>query len=151
MYFYPEIVHTPMVSFSIRRIDAACGIMITASHNPKEDNGYKLYWKNGSQIIPPHDSMITKSILDNLEPKSWDIDENESLIINLGTEMTHSYFKECRKYAIEFHIAKNLNFCYTAMHGVGLKYAKEIFKSFNLPEFNPVEEQVLISHVLIHI
>ncbi len=62
VYFYKQTVHTPMIPFTILQTDAACGIMITASHNPKQDNGYKLYWNNGCQIISPKDKEIAESI-----------------------------------------------------------------------------------------
>ncbi|KAK5006887.1 hypothetical protein LTR60_005854, partial [Cryomyces antarcticus] len=63
-----DVVHTPLVPFAVTLTKAAAGVMITASHNPAKDNGYKVYWSNGSQIIPPHDAGIAASILENLEP-----------------------------------------------------------------------------------
>jgi phosphomannomutase len=63
VHFYRQKVHTPMVPFTVTELGAACGIMITASHNPKQDNGYKLYASNGCQIISPMDKDISKAIL----------------------------------------------------------------------------------------
>jgi phosphomannomutase len=63
VHFYRRTVHTPLVPFAVTELGAACGIMITASHNPKQDNGYKLYAANGCQIISPLDRDISKSIL----------------------------------------------------------------------------------------
>jgi phosphomannomutase len=57
---------TPFVPFCVAQLNALCGVMVTASHNPKEDNGYKVYWTNSAQIIPPHDKNIQNSILKNL-------------------------------------------------------------------------------------
>ena len=62
VYYYRSIVHTPLVPFAVTELRASCGIMVTASHNPKEDNGYKLYWDNGCQIISPHDKHIAQLI-----------------------------------------------------------------------------------------
>lgn len=62
------VVPTPLVAFGVSYLEACAGVMVTASHNPKKDNGYKVYWGNGSQIIPPRDAGIAASILRNLEP-----------------------------------------------------------------------------------
>ena len=66
VYLYRNVTATPFVPFCVLEKKALCGIMVTASHNPKEDNGYKVYWENSAQIIPPHDKNIQNSILDNL-------------------------------------------------------------------------------------
>eukprot|EP00518_Triparma_eleuthera_P012588 CAMPEP_0182480934 /NCGR_PEP_ID=MMETSP1319-20130603/36538_1 /TAXON_ID=172717 /ORGANISM="Bolidomonas pacifica, Strain RCC208" /LENGTH=244 /DNA_ID=CAMNT_0024682495 /DNA_START=48 /DNA_END=778 /DNA_ORIENTATION=+ len=68
------LVPTPFVPFAVRELGCCCGVMVTASHNPKEDDGYKLYWSNSCQITPPHDSGISSSILQNLTPwSSYDL------------------------------------------------------------------------------
>lgn len=64
---FGNVCPTPWVSFAVKYFGAAAGIMVTASHNPKEDNGYKVYWGTGAQIIGPHDNNIEASILENLE------------------------------------------------------------------------------------
>lgn len=66
VYLYSKMTATPFVPFCVARLRALCGVMVTASHNPKEDNGYKVYWSNSAQIIPPHDKNIQNSILKNL-------------------------------------------------------------------------------------
>jgi phosphomannomutase len=68
VYLFEDLVATPLVAYGVNKLNTAAGIMITASHNPKADNGYKLYWGNGVQIIPPHDAGIYTSILENLQP-----------------------------------------------------------------------------------
>lgn len=93
------MVHTPLVAFAVDTRKAACGVMITASHNPKDDNGYKVYWQNGCQIIPPHDVEISKCIEENLEPwseESWDTTQisqwDENIIERPSQELTKLYF-----------------------------------------------------------
>lgn len=75
--FDSQTVPTPFIPFTIKKLHSHAGIMITASHNPKDDNGYKVYWHNGSQIISPLDADIAQSIEDNLEPwtnKAWNLE-----------------------------------------------------------------------------
>lgn len=66
VYLYSEMVATPFIPFAISNMNLLAGVMVTASHNPKEDNGYKVYWSNGAQIISPHDKNIQAEILENL-------------------------------------------------------------------------------------
>ncbi|QRW24153.1 phosphoglucomutase/phosphomannomutase, alpha/beta/alpha domain protein [Rhizoctonia solani] len=68
VYLYKGIVHTPLVPYTVSKLNAAAGVMITASHNPKDDNGYKVYWENAVQIISPHDAGIAAAIEANLRP-----------------------------------------------------------------------------------
>ena len=65
VYLFSKMTATPFVPFCVARLKALCGVMVTASHNPKEDNGYKVYWTNSAQIIPPHDKNIQNSIMIN--------------------------------------------------------------------------------------
>jgi phosphomannomutase len=67
VYLFGKMVPTPFVPFTILQKQCLAGIMVTASHNPKEDNGYKVYWENGAQIITPHDKNIQTNILNNLK------------------------------------------------------------------------------------
>lgn len=75
--------------FGVRHLGAAAGIMVTASHNPKDDNGYKVYWGNGCQIIPPHDVGIAAAILDNLDP--WDIEIAQVCSPELGISFVQMF------------------------------------------------------------
>lgn len=153
VFLYSRMVPTPFVPFTILQKKCLAGVMVTASHNPKEDNGYKVYWGNGAQIIPPHDKGIQQSILDNLEPKdsSWqtEILEKNPLLQDLYEEMSAAYYKTLRAHIPSKFLEinekqKNLGkfkFVYTAMHGVGWPYVEKAFKETNLPELLPVEQQ----------
>jgi phosphomannomutase len=125
-------------------MNAIAGIMITASHNPKDDNGYKVYWSNGCQIIPPHDSLISKSILENLEPITWDLNFYQHHVnCIIPTDILSEYYTLLSKQS-KFHLSnqvQNVKFCYTPMHGVGYEFAKEAFKCFSLNNFYPVPLQ----------
>ena len=98
VYLFNEITPTPFVPFTVQQKKAAIGIMITASHNPKEDNGYKVFWNNGPQIKPPHDKLILKSINEHLEPMddqifNEDISEFNDSIFDPTEEIGSLYFR----------------------------------------------------------
>jgi phosphoglucomutase len=127
VWWYEDPSHTPLVPFGVRELDAVAGVMITASHNPAKDNGYKVYWANGCQIIPPHDSGIAESILENLKPVTWDtsVVDSPSLLVegSLGL-VQDKYYKAivcATKLELKVKMDPELRFVYTPMHGVGLE------------------------------
>jgi len=129
VWWYETAVHTPLVPFGVMELRASAGIMVTASHNPPQDNGYKVYWGNACQIIPPHDVGIATAIMNNLEPQSWDKSVlNQSLLVESSLGMVlEKYFTAVRVSAdphgyLSKHISSCPDFTYTAMHGVGLRY-----------------------------
>lgn len=119
--------------------------MVTASHNPKEDNGYKVYFDNGAQIISPHDKGIANAIELNLEPNAhaWDIEgvEKNELVIEPFDEVYASYYADLKHlhYCSDAVNANSpIKFVYTAMHGVGYEFSVAAFKAFGLAPFIPV-------------
>ena len=140
VYLFRNLVATPMVPFGIKSLKALCGIMITASHNPKEDNGYKLYWRNACQIIPPLDSRISKAILDNRKPWNWNPELFQESID--PEHVIQEYFDQVKNLKSFPDQTMNLRFCYTAMHGVGWPFAERVFHTFGLSGLVPVQEQV---------
>ncbi|KAJ6513795.1 hypothetical protein C8R47DRAFT_962826 [Mycena vitilis] len=144
-YLHRGLVHTPMVPFSVQALNASCGIMITASHNPKDDNGYKVYWENAVQIIGPHDKGISASIKANLEPETWMSEQLHSspLCLDRTQEMKEAYFSNLAS----LNLSRSLNsqiqvkFVNTSMHGVGHPFASRAFEIFGFPPFIPVPEQ----------
>ncbi|ORX56625.1 phosphoglucomutase [Piromyces finnis] len=148
--YYHKIVCTPLVPFTVSQYGASCGIMITASHNPKQYNGYKVYWSNACQIIPPIDKGIANKIKENQIPWIWDetmVDniEYSNLVIDPYDEIIEKY-KKCIGNLVKYkedNSNTNVKFCYTAMHGVGLPFARKSFESFGFKPFEEVDEQVL--------
>lgn len=144
-YLYRDLVHTPMVPFGVKALGAACGVMITASHNPKDDNGYKVYWENGVQIIGPHDEGISNSIKANLTPKTWDTSSvnSSSLCINPTEDMREAYFANLSKLSLyrSLNAESMVKFVNTSMHGVSNPFVTRGFELFGLPPFVAVEEQ----------
>ncbi|CAK9439027.1 uncharacterized protein LODBEIA_P32510 [Lodderomyces beijingensis] len=141
-----EYVHTPMVPFAIDTLGASGGVMITASHNPAMDNGYKVYYSNGCQIIPPVDHEIAESIEHNLQPWSdqvWNVTENFTAGFHSGVlkpvkeEIVKQYVEQVKLKLVKTD-ELDFNFVYTPMHGVGLEtFAKclSLFKKTQKYEF----------------
>ncbi|KAI9762736.1 MAG: Phosphoglucomutase-3 [Geoglossum simile] len=139
VWWYGDHVHTPLVPFGVSELGAAVGVMITASHNPAEDNGYKVYWSNACQIIPPHDVGIAASIQQNLGPSTWDINaiDNSLLVEEVFDRVKRSYFAAiCALESVQIsdQCKDQPRFVYTPMHGVGLPYMAEVVKSLGLLE-----------------
>ncbi|KAJ8508538.1 hypothetical protein ONZ45_g9204 [Pleurotus djamor] len=144
-YLYRDLVHTPMVPFGVKTLKAACGVMITASHNPKDDNGYKVYWENGVQIIGPHDVGISTSIKANLRPQTWDtsIINTSELCTDPTQEMQEAYFAALSKLCLYKSLNSDdpVKFVNTSMHGVSDPFITRGFEIFGLPPPVKVEEQ----------
>ena len=150
----PGLVHTPMVSYCVLQRKCKAGIMITASHNPKEDNGYKVYWDNGAQIVPPHDKGIAKCIEKSYEPwaKYGGFESHEALAAKFGSallsvhteELAPQYFDTMAQTLCRYpqeNATSPVKIVYTAMHGIGAPWFMRGFEAFNLPAPIPVDEQ----------
>lgn len=142
VYYAASICMTPLVPFAIAHYKCAGGIMITASHNPKEDNGYKLYAANASQIIPPADSAIEELIQANLAPwESYRIDGFNPTRVQLIPSSFDPYFSAIKSLSLQSKPGNSLVITYTAMHGVGYEFTKRAFETFELPPFVSTAEQ----------
>ncbi|XP_021367057.1 phosphoglucomutase-2-like [Mizuhopecten yessoensis] len=146
VYLFSRMCPTPYVAYGVLMCKAACGIMVTASHNPKEDNGYKVYWGNGSQIISPHDKGIASCILESLEPlqSSWQITglESSPLVKDPYSDVYKKYNEDLSKLVQFDDATPTLEFTYTAMHGVGYPFIQEACRSLGHLKVIPVLEQV---------
>lgn len=122
-----DMCHTPLVPFVVDCLNAAAGVMVTASHNPKDDNGYKVYWANGCQIIPPHDRGIAAAITQNLAPRVWDEAAfQNSLAPDDIDALKEVYYDAVVKAAGHMDAETLATFTYTPMHGVG----QDIFEAY---------------------
>uniref|UniRef100_A0A8C4DWX3 Phosphoglucomutase 2 like 1 n=1 Tax=Dicentrarchus labrax TaxID=13489 RepID=A0A8C4DWX3_DICLA len=148
VHLFSTFVPTPYVPYAVRKLGAAAGVMITASHNPKEDNGYKVYWCNGAQISSPHDKEILRSIEEQLEPWSsscWDegLVESCSLRTDPLTKINSCYMDELT--SLCFHRDLNricpLKFVHSSFHGVGHVFVQQAFLTFGFAPPIPVPEQ----------
>ncbi|XP_072748203.1 phosphopentomutase isoform X2 [Anoplolepis gracilipes] len=149
VYLFSKICPTPFIPYTISKSKCAAGIMVTASHNPKDDNGYKVYWENGAQIISPHDKKIQNYILNNLEPldSSWNVNGvySSSYYEDPREDIMRLYYQDLKETVLYPEVNRNttLKFTYTAMHGVGYEYMAAAFEVANLKPFITVEEQKL--------
>ncbi|KAF8803603.1 hypothetical protein BYT27DRAFT_7195445 [Phlegmacium glaucopus] len=145
VYLLQGNVHTPLIPFSVNHLRAACGVMITASHNPKYDNGYKVYWENAVQIIAPHDEGISKTIQLNLQPKEYSaVNLSESILcVDFTQEMRKSYFQSLAKNNLtrELNQQSTIKFVNTSMHGVSDSFVMQAFRIFGFRPYIPVNEQ----------
>ncbi|MDR0965697.1 MAG: phospho-sugar mutase [Myxococcales bacterium] len=128
-YLFDELCPTPMVAFASLQTNAAAGIMVTASHNPPEYNGYKVYWGNGAQIISPHDKGISAQIdavkdLRSVPTMSRTEALSKGLLTLLGADMEKRYLAAIDSLRLHRDGQKDLKIVYTAMHGVGGKLAR---------------------------
>uniref|UniRef100_A0A224Z1A7 Phosphoglucomutase / phosphopentomutase n=1 Tax=Rhipicephalus zambeziensis TaxID=60191 RepID=A0A224Z1A7_9ACAR len=145
---FSKVTPTPFIPFTVLHLGCSAGIMVTASHNPKDDNGYKVYWDNGTQVISPHDSGIQASIEKNLEPwpKAWDIDQIKTnpLCTDPLEEVSKKYFDIIASNIYDRSLNENcgLTFTFTSMHGVSHPYMVKAFEACGFKHYVPVKEQM---------
>ena len=151
-YIFESLRPTPELSFAVRHLGCAAGINVTASHNPPEYNGYKVYWEDGAQITPPHDSGImgeVKAISDWNTVKTMDKAEAEKagLFQVIGKEVDDAYMAELKKQVLHMDAieaeGKNLKIVYTPLHGTGNIPARRILKELGFENVYVVKEQEL--------
>lgn len=149
VWLYSRTVATPFVPFAVQELKCVAGIMVTASHNPKEDNGYKVYWTNSAQIISPHDKNIQAHILRNLVPleSSWNLDLLKTdQLKDPFEDMYKLYFAKLEKnipknFIVDYNRKSAQRFVYTAMHGVGYPFVERGFEISGLQPVTAVKEQ----------
>nr|AAX47079.1 phosphoglucomutase 2 [Aedes aegypti] len=149
VWLYSRTVATPFVPFAVKELGCLAGIMVTASHNPKEDNGYKVYWTNSAQIISPHDKNIQANILQNLIPleSSWNLDLLKSdQLKDPYDAMTSLYFEKLaenvpKAFVSDYNRKSSQRFVYSAMHGVGYPFIERGFETIGLQPVIAVKEQ----------
>ena len=133
-YLFDALRPTPELSFAVRHFGAAAGIVITASHNPKEYNGYKAYWSDGAQVVPPHDTGIiaqVRAISDLREVRKMDYDEavRSGMIEIIGSEVDEAYLKAILPLSIQpdlcRKVGKTMRIVYTPLHSAGISLVPE--------------------------
>lgn len=144
VYLFPELRPTPLLSFAIRYLHCDSGVVITASHNPKEYNGYKAYWSDGAQLVPPHDKNVITEVnaISSFDKIKFTPDPTK--IHTIGAELEEAYYKE-----VSLLIPKkesiikqsSISLVYSSLHGSGITMVPEALKRLGFTNVTVIEEQ----------
>jgi phosphoglucomutase len=144
VYVFPELRPTPLLSFAIRYLKCQSGVVITASHNPKEYNGYKAYWADGAQVVPPHDKNIIDEVTKITSFEQVKFQANNALIKTIGPEVEEAYYEEVKKLIPNKDIIarhKDIPLVYSSIHGAGITMVPECLRKIGFTNIQVVEEQ----------
>ena len=133
-FLFPELAATPLVAYAVRNLGASAGVMVTASHNPPGDNGYKVYDFSGSQIISPMDAEIAKHIDEFAKSGSVAALTRSESFVEVPTSVRTGYSQSVSGLLNKHSERKSIKIVYSAMHGVGASFIQEIFKLSGLAE-----------------
>jgi phosphoglucomutase len=142
VFLFEDLRTTPELSFAVRHLNCDAGIVLTASHNPPEYNGYKVYWADGGQIVPPHDGGIIGGV-NTLDFSEIKFDANEALIETIGKEVDADFIEACVKNGSLFDSIdrKKLKIVFTSLHGTSIVSIPDAFAKAGYTDVHIVEEQ----------
>jgi phosphoglucomutase len=148
VYLFESLRPTPEMSYAIRKLKCQSGIILTASHNPKEYNGYKAYWDDGAQMIPPHDKNTIAEVNKVHGPADIKFKKNPALIEIIGKKIDKEFISDVKKLslspeAIEHN--KDMKIVYTPIHGTGIMLIPDALKAYGFTHIIDVPEQDVIS------
>ena len=146
VFLFDEYVPTPVLAYAVRHLNAVSGVIVTASHNPPEYNGYKVYWDNAAQIVPPHDEGISAAIdrvgaLDTIAMPTLDALRSDGLVKPVPANVLEDYYDELLAQRRHPDATKDTRIVYTAMHGVGGRFVQEILRRAGYEHFHPEPSQ----------
>jgi phosphoglucomutase len=146
VYLFDDLRPTPELSFAIRHLKCQTGVMITASHNPKEYNGYKAYWDDGAQMIAPHDVNVIAEVqkITSVDDVKWE--GNSGNLVEIGKEIDEVYLDCISGLSLSPDInrlQKDLKIVYTPLHGCGRKLVPDILKRYGFDNVTLVKEQMI--------
>lgn len=144
VFLFADLRPTPELSFAIRHLGCNGGVVLTASHNPKEYNGYKAYWSDGGQLISPHDKNVVAEVakIESIDDVSFEADP--SLIEMIGDDMDQAYLKTLKEISLldtEIIKSSNLKIVFSSIHGTGITLIPRALKALGFQEVAIVEEQ----------
>ena len=144
VYLFEALRPTPELSFAIRHLGCKAGVVCTASHNPKEYNGYKAYWNDGGQLVPPHDKNVIKEVeaIKGVDEVNWT--GGEANISLIGKDMDEAYINMVKGLSVYPEVIQaqhDLSIVYTPIHGTGITLVPEVLSSFGFTNVQIVEEQ----------
>jgi len=146
VYLFDSLRPTPELSFAVRHLQCNAGIMITASHNPKEYNGYKVYWNDGGQLVPPHDKNVITEVnkIKDVDQVKWE--GNKKLIRSIGKDIDNVYLTLIKRLTLNPEVvseSKDLCIVYTPLHGTGISVVPTALSEFGFKNVHIVEEQAI--------
>lgn len=144
VHIFETLRPTPELSFAIRHLGCKAGVVCTASHNPKEYNGYKAYWNDGGQLVPPHDKNVIKEVeaIQSVDDVKWT--GGDANIHLMGTSMDDAYIKMVKSLSVYPEVIaaqKDLKIVYTPIHGTGITLVPRVLSEFGFTNVTIVEEQ----------
>ena len=144
VYLFEDLRPTPELSYAIRTLQCKAGVVCTASHNPKEYNGYKAYWNDGGQLVPPHDKNVITEVeaIQSLEEVKWN--GGEALIEIIGASMDEAYIKMLQSLSVYPEVIaaqSDLKIVYTPIHGTGITLVPKVLAAYGFKNVHIVEEQ----------
>ena len=144
VFLFEALRPTPELSFAIRQLGCKGGVVCTASHNPKEYNGYKAYWNDGGQLVPPHDTNVIKEVeaITDVNEVKWD--GGAANITLLGNDMDNAYMDMVKALSVYPDVIArqhDLKIVYTPIHGTGITLVPEVLKRFGFTNVTVVKEQ----------
>ena len=144
VYLFESLRPTPELSFAIRRLQCQAGVVCTASHNPKEYNGYKAYWNDGGQLVPPHDVNVIREVEAIQSIADVKFTGGEHHIQLIGREMDEAYIQMVKSLSVYPEVISaqhDLKIVYTPIHGTGIKLVPEVLQQYGFTNVHVVEEQ----------
>jgi len=145
VYLFEDLRPTPELSFAVRHYNCHGGIVITASHNPKEYNGFKAYWNDGAQLIAPHDKNVINEVK-KLTIKDVNFNAKPELIKIIGKDIDKIYLEKIKSLSLspnEINNQKNIKIVYTPLHGTGITLVPKALKNLGFTNVNIVKEQAI--------
>lgn len=146
VYLFEKLRPTPELSFAVRYLHCQSGIVITASHNPKEYNGYKVYWGDGGQLVPPHDKNVIAEVEKITSPDMVIFKPNVDKIQIIGNDIDEVYFDFIRGLSLNPEIIRNnskLSIVYTPIHGTGIMGVPQMLSKFGFNNVHLLESQIV--------
>ncbi len=145
-HLFPELRPTPVLSFAVRHLHCQAGVMVTASHNPKEYNGYKVYWNDGGQLVPPHDKNVIAEVnkIKSLHDTKWQ--RNPERVHIIDSSLDEAYLKLVHGLSLHpeaIAAQKQLKIIYTPLHGTGITMVPKALKMYGFENVSIVKEQAV--------
>lgn len=146
VYLFDDMRPTPELSFAVRHFGCQTGVMVTASHNPKEYNGYKAYWNDGCQLVPPHDTNVIDEVnrIQQLDDVRWE--GGDGRIVSIGAEVDEAFMRQVEHNVLRPECIKahhDIKIVYTPLHGTGIKLIPQMLERLGFTNVNVVKAQAV--------